>query len=83
MRGGCASETLGITASTGISSVSIGGTTLHSWAGIGLGQESAKNLAGKIAGQPKFGKVLERWRHVKTLIIDESAPIQLTIVLYE
>lgn len=72
MLGGSASLTLGITASTGIAAVNIGGTTLHSWAGIGLGQETANNLAGKFLGQEKFAKVLERWREVQTLVIDES-----------
>jgi len=75
MCGGCASHTLGITASTGIASVNIGGTTLHSWAGIGLGQESEKNLVGKFFGQKKFRNVLERWLQVKTLIIDEVSMI--------
>lgn len=65
-------ESLAITASTGIAAVNIGGVTLHSWAGIGLGQETAKNFAGKFLAQPKFKRVLDRWRRVKTLIIDES-----------
>jgi hypothetical protein len=64
-----------ITASTGIASVNIGGTTLHSWAGIGLGQEKAKDLAGKMFGQrPTFDPVIKRWKTVTTLIIDESEP---------
>jgi hypothetical protein len=74
--GGGASSTLGITASTGIASVNIGGTTLHSWAGIGLGQEPEKTLAGKILGQPLFSKVRERWQDVQALIIDEGAHFQ-------
>ncbi|KAG9223170.1 hypothetical protein CCMSSC00406_0000141 [Pleurotus cornucopiae] len=52
--GGNNSRSLAITASTGIAAVNIGGTTLHSWAGIGLGLEPAKNLAGKFLGQGKF-----------------------------
>ena len=35
---------IAITASTGIASKIINGTTLHSWAGIGLGQESKEKL---------------------------------------
>jgi len=70
--GGSASLSVGITASTGIASTNIGGTTIHSWAGIGLGHGTAKNLAGKIVGQPSLVNVLDRWRTVKTLIIDES-----------
>jgi hypothetical protein len=65
-------STLGITASTGIASVNIGGTTIHSWAGIGLGQESVKNMAGKILGQSTLVKVRDRWREVQALIIDEG-----------
>ena len=64
---------IAITASTGIASVNIGGTTLHSWAGIGLGQEDAKKLAGKIIGNQKLEKVRERWREVRALILDEGA----------
>jgi ATP-dependent DNA helicase PIF1 len=62
---------LGITASTGIAAINIGGCTLHSWAGIGIGNETAKQISGKILGQPNK-TVLDRWRRVKTLIIDES-----------
>ena len=61
-----------ITASTGIASINIGGTTLHSWAGVGLGQEPVKRLAAKITYQKLLEKVLQRWRGVETLVIDES-----------
>lgn len=70
--GGGASSTLAITASTGIASVNIGGTTVHSWAGIGLGQEPAKTFAGKFLKQSVFAPIVARWRSVETLIIDES-----------
>lgn len=73
--GGRGSPTLAITASTGIASVNIGGTTLHSWAGIGIGQEDAKKLVGKFLGQDKLRTVLDRWRRVRTLILDESTRI--------
>ncbi|GLB36504.1 putative dna repair and recombination [Lyophyllum shimeji] len=66
---------LAITASTGIAAVNIGGSTLHSWAGIGLGDESWKQYAGKFFGQKKFRPVLDRWRNVRTLIIDEVSMI--------
>ena len=100
-----------VTASTGIAAVNVGGCTLHSWAGIGLGKEDKDSLVAKIIGvNPKAYKAeqakrrelneklargerltgeemeflqsdptatrkspaLERWRKVKTLIIDES-----------
>lgn len=50
LRGGRPSVRLGVTASTGIASVNIGGCTLHSWAGIGLGKEDQDALVGKILG---------------------------------
>jgi hypothetical protein len=72
VRGGRGHPGLAITASTGIASVNIGGTTVHSWAGIGLGLEDAKKLGGKFLGQPKFERVKQRWQSVQTLIIDEG-----------
>jgi len=61
--------------------VNINGTTIHSWAGIGLGQEDAKKLAGKFLGQPKFAAVRDRWRGVATLIIDESQSVKTLLYL--
>ncbi len=58
-----------VTASTGIASINIGGTTLHSWAGIGLGKDTAERLSGKILGTDYLR---ERWWDVDSLIIDES-----------
>ncbi|OBZ79224.1 ATP-dependent DNA helicase PIF1 [Grifola frondosa] len=58
--GGRASRTLGVTASTGIASVNINGTTLHSWAGIGLGQEDQVRLVGKILGITKAERKREK-----------------------
>ena len=62
-------RSVAITASTGIASINIGGTTLHSWAGIGLGEDTAKRLSGKILGTKRLR---ERWLDVDSLIIDES-----------
>ena len=58
-----------VTASTGIASINIGGTTLHSWSGIGLGEGTADRLSGKILGT---ARLIERWQKVDSLIIDES-----------
>ncbi len=48
--GGKPSNRLGVTASTGIASINIGGCTLHSWAGIGLGKDDKDGLVAKIYG---------------------------------
>ena len=61
---------VGVTASTGMAAVNIRGITLHSWAGIGLGNDEPEKYVEAI----KHGieKVRMRWRSVETLIIDES-----------
>lgn len=80
---------LAITASTGIASVNIDGCTLHSWAGIGLGKENVRVLTAKLVashrkakareslGQERQITALERWKNVRTLIIDESKCIYI------
>ena len=57
-----------VTASTGIAACAIGGTTVHSWAGIGLGRDSASELASKIDSKPQ---VKRRWDMCRALVIDE------------
>lgn len=62
-----------VTASTGMAAVNISGVTLHSWAGIGLGNGKLEEYVKSIVnGSRHWKKVRERWRDVKTLIIDES-----------
>jgi ATP-dependent DNA helicase PIF1 len=63
---------IGITASTGIASVNIGGCTVHSWSGIGIGPETAKRIAEKLKHQPICAAARDRWLRTRTLIIDES-----------
>ncbi|KAH9165095.1 PIF1-like helicase-domain-containing protein [Lactarius sanguifluus] len=62
-------EAVAVTASTGIAACNIGGVTIHSFAGIGLGIESADDLAKKIE---KNRKASSRWNRAKVLIIDEG-----------
>lgn len=61
-----------VTASTGIAACNIGGTTLHSFCGIGLGQEHPDILLKKIV---KNSQALKRWKTVKVLIVDETSMI--------
>lgn len=61
-----------VTASTGIAALAIHGTTLHSFAGIGLGQDSAAELACQVQRRPKN---LRQWREAAVLIVDEISMI--------
>jgi ATP-dependent DNA helicase PIF1 len=66
-----------ITASTGIAAVPIGGRTLHSWAGIGLGKENVDSLCARIRKYKKTrrGSPYERWTKTHRLFIDEVSMI--------
>jgi ATP-dependent DNA helicase PIF1 len=65
-------ERLAVTASTGLAACNIGGMTLHSFAGIGLGKEDVPTLVRKIRRNPK---AKNRWLKTKTLIIDEVSMV--------
>ena len=59
---------IAVTSTTGTSALHIHGTTLHSWAGIGLG----KGSVGSIVTHLKKKRYLkERWKQVEILVIDE------------
>lgn len=59
---------IGLTSTTGISALNIGGSTLHSFLGIGLGKENVEDLYDKII---KNGYKRELWLKLDILIIDE------------
>lgn len=61
-----------VTASTGIAACNIGGTTLHAFAGLGLGTGSLENLVKKVRTRPDS---LKRWRTVQVLVVDEISMI--------
>ena len=65
-------DAVAVTASTGIAASLVGGRTLHSWAGIGLGKESQYQLTKKIQANRGY---LENWMTVKALIVDEISLI--------
>lgn len=62
------SKNIGVTSTTGISAVLFGGTTLHSFLGIGIGKDTVDKLYEKI-----FNKsyIKNRWKKLDMLIIDE------------
>lgn len=57
-----------ITSMTGISAILINGVTLHSYLGIGLGQDKIEVLLDKILKNKWISK---KWLSINTLIIDE------------
>jgi len=65
-------DRIAVTASTGLAACNIGGITLHSFAGIGLGRESVDQLVKKIK---RNNKAKTRWLRTKVLIIDEISMV--------
>jgi hypothetical protein len=61
-----------VTASTGAAAVLIGGTTLHAFAGIGLGKEDAATLVKRVYSNKLTSS---RWQRARALIIDEVSMI--------
>lgn len=65
-------ERVAVTASTGLAACNIGGMTLHSFSGIGLGKEDTNTLVRKIRRNPK---AKNRWLKTKILVIDEISMV--------
>ncbi|SMN18732.1 similar to Saccharomyces cerevisiae YML061C PIF1 DNA helicase [Maudiozyma saulgeensis] len=57
-----------VTASTGLAACNIGGVTIHSYTGIGLGKGDGDMLYKKVRRSKKH---LRRWQDMRALIIDE------------
>ena len=65
-------DRVAITASTGLAACNIGGVTLHSFSGIGLGKEDVPELVKKIK---RNQKAKHRWMRTKVLIVDEISMV--------
>ena len=65
---------LHITASTGIAAINVGGQTIHSWSGIGIGNLPIEQLI-KNFSSPKFSRLKRRIRMANMLAIDEISMI--------
>ena len=65
-------DRVAVTASTGLAACNVGGVTLHSFAGIGLGKEPTPELVKKIKRNPKSK---QRWLRTKVLIVDEISMV--------
>lgn len=53
----------------GIAACNIGGVTIHSFAGIGIGEGSTEELVNRVR---KNKKAASRWLRTKVLIVDEG-----------
>lgn len=62
------SKNTAITSTTGTSAILIGGTTLHSYLGIGLGKGTMRDIAQKVR---KRKYLRDRWINLEILVIDE------------
>jgi ATP-dependent DNA helicase PIF1 len=62
-------DAVAVTASTGMAACNIGGTTIHSFAGIGIGNDSAQKLIDKVR---KNRNANAKWQRCKVLVIDEG-----------
>ncbi|CAD0030763.1 unnamed protein product [Aureobasidium pullulans] len=65
-------DRVAVTASTGLAACNIGGVTLHSFAGIGLGKEDVPELVKKIK---RNQKAKHRWMRTKVLVVDEISMV--------
>lgn len=57
-----------VCAATGIAAVNIGGTTVHSWAGVGIGEGSPDSLLESVS---KRHRTVKCWTRARALVIDE------------
>lgn len=64
---------MAVTAPTGVAACNIGGQTIHSWAGVGLGDKDVEKLVGMIKGKGQGGgdSAFKRWKETDILVIDE------------
>lgn len=70
-------KSLCITATTGIAAVNVGGVTLHSWAGIGLGKYPVKSAVSMVKRNP-----LAHFKYINTdiLVIDEVSMLDFAFL---
>ncbi|SCU97751.1 LAFA_0G13058g1_1 [Lachancea sp. 'fantastica'] len=65
-------ENVAVTASTGLAACNIGGITVHSFAGVGLGHGDKRAVLKKVRRSKKH---CVRWANINALVIDEVSMI--------
>jgi ATP-dependent exoDNAse (exonuclease V) alpha subunit len=75
------SQKIGITASTGIAAKILGGTTIHSWSGIDIINESDtyEVVLKRVTSKPYC---MKRWKSTDVLIIDEISLLDSKCFMY-
>ena len=66
-----------VTAPTGIAACNVGGTTIHSFAGIGRGDGTPDALATAVARKPIPAA---RWRAARVLVVDEVSMLDASLL---
>jgi ATP-dependent DNA helicase PIF1 len=68
---------IGVTGTTGCAAILIGGKTLHSYLGIGLGTKTAKDLY--LNNRYKLSHIIKKLKLIEVLIIDEISMLDLEL----
>ncbi|MEI7986396.1 MAG: PIF1 family ATP-dependent DNA helicase [Armatimonadota bacterium] len=68
---------IGITSLTGVSALALGGNTIHSWGGIGLGDLNCADLLKKVRKKPQK----KNWMGTDLLVIDEISMMSPDLLL--
>ena len=79
LQGRYGEESVMITASTGIAACHIGGTTVHSFAGVGLAKEKLSELEAKVK---KNRTCSRRWQECRVLVVDEVSTLTPTLTTH-
>ena len=70
-------KTYAITAPTGVAAAQLGGSTINSFSGVGLGDKGLKEYLGmSTTGRTKIGERRGSWISTKVLIIDEISMVR-------
>jgi ATP-dependent exoDNAse (exonuclease V) alpha subunit len=65
-----------VTAPTGIAAVQLGGSTIHSFSGVGLGEKGLRDYLGmSLAKKTQIRMKRAAWLDTKVLIIDEISMV--------
>lgn len=70
---------VGLTSTTGVSAINIGGVTIHSWSGIGYAKNTPREMVRKM-GKVYRNTLIERLRSHQIIVIDEVSMLHGVIL---